>query len=71
MESKDLERKLKIERVETCLNCNLFTDCDDIGRFVECEDFLKVEREEMIVIVGLDKYAKLDSIKSYSSNRLR
>ncbi len=71
MKSEILEKKLKTERVEVCLNCKLFTDCDDIGRFVECEDFLEVEREEMMVIVGLDKYAKLDSIKNYSSNRVR
>jgi hypothetical protein len=57
MKSKDLERKLKIERVEVCLNCILFTDCDDIGRFVECVDFLEVESDKVRVIVRLDDLA--------------
>jgi hypothetical protein len=61
MKSKDLDRKLKTERVETCLNCNLFIDCDYIGRFVECTDFLEVERDKMRVIDRLDEYSKLES----------
>jgi hypothetical protein len=56
MKRKDLERKLKTERVETCLNCKLFTKCDDIGRFVECEDFLEVESDMVRVIVRLDEF---------------
>jgi hypothetical protein len=60
MESKDLERKLKTERVEVCLNCNLFTDCDDIGRFVECEKFAEVEKEKALSIVRVDEYTKME-----------
>jgi hypothetical protein len=56
--NKDVERKLKVEHVEACLNCQLFTDCDDIGRFEECEKFVEVERDKAMVIVGLDKYAR-------------
>ena len=61
MNTKDLERKLKTERVEACLNCKRFTDCDNIGRFEECEDFLEVGRKRVMVIVRLDEYAKLES----------
>ena len=61
MERKDLERKLKTERVETCLNCNLFTDCEDIGRFVECTNFLEVESKRVMIIVRLDEYSNLES----------
>ena len=61
MNSEDLERKLKTERVEACLNCKLFTGCENIGRFEECEDFLEVENEKAMVIVSLDEYAKLES----------
>jgi len=57
MMNKDLERKLKIERVETCLNCKRFIDCDDIGRFEECADFMEVERDKARVIVRLDDLA--------------
>ena len=58
--TKDVERKLKIERVQVCLNCTRFTDCEDIGRFEECEDFLEVENEKAMVIISLDEYAKLE-----------
>ena len=61
MKRKDLERKLKTERVETCLNCMLFTDCDDIGRFVECANFLEVGCKRVMFIVRLDEYSKLES----------
>ena len=57
--NKELERKLKIELVEVCLNCKLFTGCEDIGLLEECEDFLEVEDEKVIVIVSLDEYTKL------------
>lgn len=59
MESKDLARKLKTECVEVCLNCMLLTDCDDIGRFVECADFLEVESDEVRVIFSLDDLASI------------
>lgn len=58
---KDLERKLKTERVEVCLNCKLFTECENIGMFEECEDCLEVERGKAIVIVRLDEYSRLGS----------
>ena len=60
MEDQALERKLKIERVEVCLNCQLFVDCENIGRFVECTDFLEVESEDAMIIVKLDEYSKLE-----------
>ena len=63
MNSEDLERKLKIERVEVCLNCNLFIDCENIGMFVECEDFLEVEMERVMIIINLDEYSRLESCK--------
>ena len=60
---EELDRKLKIERVEVCLNCKLFTDCENIGRFVECEDFSEVENEKSMIIVRLDDYSRLESIE--------
>ena len=50
---EDLERKLKLERVEVCLNCQRLTHCDNVGRFEECGDFVEVEREKGVVIVRL------------------
>ena len=46
-----------MERVEVCLNCQRFTDCENIGKFVECTDFVEVEREKAMVIVRLDELA--------------
>jgi hypothetical protein len=57
MEDKALEKKLKIERVVICLNCQLFTDCDLYGRFEECERFVEVEHDNAMVIVSLNEYA--------------
>jgi hypothetical protein len=57
MKDKELERKLKLERVEVCLNCTLFTDCKNIGRLVECEEFVEIEVEKTMVIVRLDAYS--------------
>ncbi len=61
MKSEELERKVKIERVEACLNCQRFTGCENIGTFVECEEFVEVECEKAMVIVRLIEYAKLVS----------
>ena len=58
--SKDLERKLKTERVQVCLNCKRLTKCDNIGRFEECEDFLEINSKRAMIIVSLDDYAKLE-----------
>ena len=63
MNTKDLERKLKTERVEACLNCKRFTECDNIGRFEECEDFVEVVGKRAMVIVSLYDYAKMESIE--------
>jgi len=55
MKSDDLERKLKGEQVEVCLNCQRFTDCENIGKCVECEEFVEVDREKVMVVVRLDE----------------
>jgi hypothetical protein len=57
MENKAIERKLKLERVEVCLNCQLFVNCENIGRLVECEEFMEVDTKKAMVIVRLGKYA--------------
>lgn len=42
---EDIEKKLKRERVQICLNCKRFATCDDVGKFEECVDFEEVEGE--------------------------
>ena len=50
---------MKLERVEACLNCTLFTHCEDIGLFEECADFLEVESGKVMVIISLDELASI------------
>ena len=49
MKGGELERKLKRERVEVCLNCKNFLKCEDIGKFEECADFDEVEDETWVI----------------------
>jgi len=46
---EELERKLKHERVEACLNCKKFVHCNDIGKFEECVDFEEVESKAWVI----------------------
>jgi len=47
--NKVLEKKLKRERVEVCLNCKKLVKCDSIGKFEECADFEEVESEVWVI----------------------
>lgn len=49
MTSEKLDRKLKRERVEVCLNCEKFLNCKSIGEFEECENFVEVEDEAWVI----------------------
>ena len=49
MKSEELDRKLKRERVEVCLNCKNFLKCEEIGKFEECADFEEVKDEAWII----------------------
>lgn len=45
MNTKELDRKLKRERFEECLNCEKLVKCGHIDEFEECIDFIEVEGE--------------------------
>lgn len=47
MKNEELERKLKRETVEICLNCQNFVECERIGQIepCHCEEFVEVEGE--------------------------
>ena len=49
MKSEELDRKLKRQAVEACLNCKKFVRCESIGRFAECENFAEVEDEAWVI----------------------
>ena len=52
---------MKLERVEVCLNCKRFVEWENVGMFEECEEYVEVECEEMVVVVELNEYARLTS----------
>ena len=49
MSSEELERKLKREKVQVCLNCRLFSKGDNVGEYEECGDFVEVEDEAWVI----------------------
>lgn len=49
MSGEELERKLKREKVQVCLNCRLFSKCDNVGEYEECGDFVEVEDEAWVI----------------------
>ena len=61
--NKNVDRKMKTDNVETCLNCVFFTNCANIGMIDDCEDSFEVERDEVVVIISLEEYNKLRSRK--------
>jgi len=48
MKEEELEKKLKREHVEACLNCKKFVKCNNIGKFEECADFEEVKGEAWV-----------------------
>ena len=49
MTSKELKRKLKLERIEVCLNCKNLLQCENIGKFVECGDFVEADDKAWVI----------------------
>jgi hypothetical protein len=49
MNKVELERKLKRERVDVCLNCNKFVLCHHIAEYEECCDFEELEGEAWVI----------------------
>lgn len=49
MSREELERKLKRERVEVCLNCKRIVKCDSIGIFEECAYLARAMRAASIL----------------------
>ena len=45
LEDKKLNRKLKRERVEVCLNCKAFVGCNEVGQYEICDHFEELEGE--------------------------
>ena len=39
------------------MNCQLFSDCDNIGCFDVCENFLEMEQDKAMIIFRFEEYA--------------
>jgi hypothetical protein len=62
-----LERKLKIEYIELCLNCQLFIRCcERKDGIVCCGKYKEMPLEDQLVIVGFTEYSKLRGTKNLS-----
>ena len=48
MKSEEI-KKLKREILEVCLNCMRLEGCENIGKFVECVEFVEVEDEAWVI----------------------
>ena len=55
MNEDELERKLKRERVEVCLSCQRFVECENIGKYELCDDFIEVVESEVFAIFDHSK----------------
>ncbi len=49
MKKEELEKKLKRERIEVCLNCEKFLNCEEIGQYEVCGKFVEVEGEVFVI----------------------
>jgi hypothetical protein len=41
--NEELNIKLKRERVKVCFSCKRFLNCENVGKFEECGDFVEVD----------------------------
>ena len=63
MNSDEVKRKLKIENLERCMNCRLFTHCPLVkDEIVCCSKFQEVDVNEQVVVVGLEHYCGMAAI---------
>jgi hypothetical protein len=59
-----LEKKLKSENIERCLNCKLFCKCIELKEEVcTCERFRELPLREQLIVVNLAEFSKLKGAK--------
>jgi hypothetical protein len=57
MNSDELERKLKIEHLERCMNCKTFVHCVLVkDEIVCCAKYQEVDEREQVVVIDLEHY---------------
>jgi len=60
-----VEKKLKLENIERCLNCKLFSDCPETKEeVIVCSKFKEIPVKQQLVIVKLSDYSKLKDSKT-------
>ena len=62
-----VEKKLKIENIERCLNCKLFIECEERKEeVVVCNRFKETPAKDQLVVVRLSLYGKKLEAKNQS-----
>lgn len=59
--SKQTERKLKLENIERCLNCQEFLNCKICQKedLTECaHKYTELPEEQQVVIISMDEWSK-------------
>lgn len=59
--SKELDRKLKIENIERCMNCSVFVSCEEPFKenVVDCSHhFQELPESEQLVVIKLTKWCQ-------------
>ena len=60
-----IEKKLKIENIERCLNCKLFSSCTEMKEeIVVCSRFKELPIRRQLIVVSLAEYSKLKGTKN-------
>ena len=56
----DLERKLRIENLTRCMNCEAFVTCGECEKenVVECSHYREIPPRKQVVVVGLSEWCK-------------
>lgn len=59
MFDEKVERKMKIENLERCMNCVGFEDCKEKMKedIVDCDHFEELDEEDQVVVVNLNEWS--------------
>ena len=62
----NVERRLRIEHLERCMNCRLFPSCTERGKEdIECcELFDELDSKDQVVVISLERHCRLEGAPS-------
>ena len=58
----ELDRKLRIENMTRCMNCEAFVTCKECEKenVVDCDHFREIAVRKQVVTVSLTEYCKVE-----------